>query len=301
MPPEKKLKIKKSGSGKSENFRATVREKILIKGTGIHSGGTAVLIIHPAESGSGLNFHVDGNKSNNVAVSPENVINTNQAVTLGNGQDVVQTIEHFLAALSVSGVSDADLELNGNELPIMDGSAWPFYEAIQSVGLSYFSEPMIPIELSSPLWVVERDKYLVLLPETENKITYSIDYDHPLLRNQSFSIGMNSENFAEEILHARTFGFLRDIEAMREKGLIRGASLDNAICLTEDGYMNESLRYENEFIRHKILDLLGDLYLLNRPVHGRIIASRAGHKMDVALALKISKIIGTSPPAETSG
>ena len=273
----------------TKGFRAAIREKVQIKGIGIHSGESAVLTIHPAESNTGLYFLVNKGKDT-VTVSPENVVNTVQAVTLGNGTAIVQTIEHLLAALSVSGITDAVLELNGNEVPIMDGSAWPYYEAIQTAGLTFFSDRVIPIEITTPVWVVEGDKYLVALPHTANRITYSIDYNHPLLRGQSFSIDTDSENFAAEILKARTFGFYRDVEVMKAKGLIKGASLENAVGLTEDGYLNESLRYEDECIRHKILDLVGDLYLLNRPVRGRILASRAGHKLDVELAMKISLI-----------
>ena len=270
---------------------ATIRNDVVIEGIGIHSGSSAVLTIHPESSGTGLFFFRKKNKDDIIKVHPENVKNTFQAVTLSNGSYHVQTIEHLLAALAVAGITDASIELSGDEIPIMDGSAQPYYEAVQSAGLIYFPEEVIPIKLSSPVWVVEGDKYLVALPDDEASISYSIDYDHPLLRNQTFQVLLKTDDLGAEILPARTFGFIRDLDEMKSKGLIKGASLENAVGLTEDGYLNPSLRFENECIRHKILDLIGDLYLLNRPLKARILASRAGHKLDVALALKISQMI----------
>jgi len=277
--------ITETKSGESRFEYATVQETVTLRGIGIHSGSEALLRIHPALPGSGLVFQTGGAQ---IAVSPFHVTDTRQAVTLGNGEQTVQTVEHLLAALFAAGVTDAILELNGSEVPILDGSAWPFYEAIVAAGVSHSGIAAEPIRLTHPVWVVDGEKYLIALPSDTFEITYSVDYDHPLLRGQTLSIHGKDPKFAEKILPARTFGFLKDLEALQAKGLGKGGSIENAVVLTETGYLTESLRFDNECIRHKVLDLVGDLYLLNRPVQAHIIASRAGHTLDVALTQRIA-------------
>ena len=146
---------------------------------------------------------------------------------------------------------------------------------------------MEALQLSNPVWVIENDRYVVALPSDHFKVTYTIDYPHPMLRGQTMTLGLNAENLIEDVLPARTFGFLRDVEELRKRGLIQGGSLDNAVVLTEDGYLNDDLRFEDECLRHKILDLVGDLYLLGRPLKAHIVAFRAGHSLDISLGKKI--------------
>lgn len=279
--------ISKKSSNLAVQKRATVKNTVHLKGIGIHSGTDAELFIHPAPSGSGLVFDVKGVSAGKIPVSPLNVIGTMQQVVLGKNGAKIQTVEHLLAALSIAGVSDAVLEVSGEEVPILDGSAWPYYEAIEAEGISFFNETLHPIIIKTPLWIVEGERYLVALPDDECRITYSINFDHKMLKGQGISINRNDPDFAEKILKARTFGMMKDVNAMKEKGLIKGGSLENALVLTDDGYLNESLRYKDECVRHKVLDLVGDLNLLNRPVQGHIIASKAGHKLDVALTKKM--------------
>ncbi|MCB1324666.1 MAG: UDP-3-O-[3-hydroxymyristoyl] N-acetylglucosamine deacetylase [Spirochaetales bacterium] len=266
--------------------RKTVAQIATLRGQGIHSGEQVTLRIRPAACGTGLVFISEKHRSQ-VAVSPFHVVGTTNAVTLGNREWHVQTVEHLLAALAAAGISDALLEVDAPEIPIMDGSSEPFYQAVQDAGIVEYEEQLEPIRLHTPVWVVDGEKYLVALPDDQLRVTYSIDFNHPLLKGQTISMDLGGDRLAREILPARTFGFLKDVEAMKAKGLIKGGSIENAIVLTDDGYLNESLRFEQECVRHKVLDLIGDLYLLGRPLIAHLIASRAGHALDVALGRKI--------------
>jgi UDP-3-O-[3-hydroxymyristoyl] N-acetylglucosamine deacetylase len=270
--------------GKSN--RHTVKAPVRIKGKGVHSGQESILLIEPAEAGSGLVFYPSRNQKGLIPVSPFHVIDTSNAVTLGNDSWQVQTVEHFLAACSVIGLTDARLTISSHEMPIMDGSSLPFFEAIQAAGLHELPQTVEPIELKNAVWVVDKDRYIVALPSRNFKATYSIHYDHPALSGQSLHINLSNDVFEQEIMRARTFGFLRDVEALRKKGLGLGATEENTVVLTDEGFGN-SLRYENECVRHKILDLVGDLYLMGRPLKAHIVAHKAGHSLDVNLAKRI--------------
>jgi len=266
-------------------FRATIKEQVCIKGVGLHTGLETNLYLSPAKENTGIvlrNYHT----KEEIQVNPFNVKSTVNAVTLSNGSWDVYTVEHLLCALATAGVTDVIVELDRNEIPILDGSSIEFYQAIQQAQVIESATPLEPIKILNPVWVVSQDKYIIAVPAEEFKVTYTIHYEHPDLRGRSLYISLNSEILAKEILSARTFGFLKDVEYLRSKGLIKGASLDNAVVLTDDGYVN-NLRYPDECIRHKVLDLVGDLYLLNRPIIGHIIAFRTGHSMDVALAKNI--------------
>ncbi len=273
--------------------RVSLRSELKLEGTGIHSGNKVRLKIIPAPFHTGIIFRNAHKAKEEILLSPFSVIDTLNAVTLGSGSWQVQTVEHLLAALYSARITDAIVELDSVEMPIMDGSAYPFYEAIQQTGVLSGGERIEPIHINTAIWIVQRDKFVMAIPQEKGQenlsIHYSIDYDHPLLRNQNFFIECDKEDsIAQNILPARTFGFLRDIEKMQAQNLIKGASLENAVVLTNDGYKG-SLRFQNECIRHKILDLLGDLYLLGRPLSCHLIASKAGHAIDVALAKMIWK------------
>lgn len=267
-------------------YRATIRQKAVIRGKGVHSGETSTLTVEPAPIGTGLVFRPDRADKGSIPVSPFYVTETANAVTLANEHWEVQTVEHLLAACAVLGLTDAYFGISATEIPIMDGSAEPFYEAIRAAGIEESSIPVQPLVLRSPVWVVDRDRYVVALPSSVFETTYSIHYDHPLLSGQSVHLQLNNSVFTEEIIRARTFGFLKDVEALRARGLARGASQENAVVLTDSGYEND-LRYSNECVRHKVLDLVGDLYLMNRPLVAHVIAHKAGHALDVSLAKKI--------------
>lgn len=264
--------------------RATVRGIVHIDGIGLHSGEAANLRIKPAPAGTGLVFQ-SPNHRGPIEVTPSNAVDTRQAVTLSNKNWKVQTVEHLLAALAATGVTDAILELDSQEVPILDGSSRIFVQEIQKVGVRELGAELEPIRLAQAVWVVDGDRYIVALPSDSFRVTCTIDFPHPELRGQSISMDLDSRTFLEEVVDARTFGFLTDVEALRKKGLIKGASADNAVVLTEDGYLDrEGLRFSDECIRHKVLDLVGDLYLMGRPIHAHVIAHRGGHGLDVALA-----------------
>lgn len=273
----------------SRYYRKTIKNPIKLEGKGIHSGERVHLNLLPAECGQGLVFRSiqkDSTLGSRIEVSPENVKGTVHAVTLSNGDWQIQTVEHVLAALATAGVTDLTMEVDSQEVPIMDGSAQPFYMGLMSAGIHEYAEEIEPIKIHTPVWVVEDNKYLVALPHAGLRITYNIDFPHPELRGQSISLDIDESTLAEQILPARTFGFLKEVEAMKARGLIKGASEENAVVLTETGYLND-LRYPEECVRHKVLDLIGDLYLLGRPLQGHFIASRAGHALDVALGRNI--------------
>jgi len=248
----------------------------------------------PAEAHTGLIFICNvRNKKSIIPVSLNYVVDTSNAVTLGDGFRIVQTVEHLMAALFTRGITDLIMEIDSSEIPIMDGSSRPFLEAIDSIGVTEFTDVVDPIRITTPVWVVDGDKYIVILPSETLKVTYNIHFNHPLLRGQSITMDLDEKILSSEILPARTFGFLRDVEALQARGLALGGSLDNAIVLSEDGYLNESLRFENECIRHKVLDLIGDLSIVGRPIIGHILASKAGHALDVSMGkLIMSRITG---------
>lgn len=275
--------------------RASISKPVSIQGIGVHSGKKVRLKIQPANIGTGVRFRRQKHhRYEDIILSPDAVVATTNAVSISNGKWHVQTVEHLLAAFYAIGISDAIIELDSSEIPIMDGSAEPFYKAITKAGVKHSNVPWPSLRLHAPVWVVDGDRYLIALPQDEEKqrylsVTYNISYNHPLLYQQSMCIDIHREQLAKLILPARTFAMLSDVEALKEKNLALGGSLDNAIVLNDKGYINKSLRYPDECIRHKILDLIGDLYLLGQPLEAHIIASKAGHALDVALVNKITK------------
>jgi UDP-3-O-[3-hydroxymyristoyl] N-acetylglucosamine deacetylase len=179
------------------------------------------------------------------------------------------------------------IELNSPEVPIMDGSAAPFIYLIQEAGVKTLQSPRRYLKIIRPIAISRGDKRIALYPSDHFKVTYSISYDHPLLRHQSRTLRITEESFAEEVAPARTFTFLKDVEMLRQNGLALGGSLDNAVVLGETGVLNNALRFEDEFVRHKILDAVGDLALVGYPVIGHLVAHRAGHPLHTEFAAKI--------------
>ena len=197
----------------------------------------------------------------------------------------VETVEHLLAALTALGIDNVIVELNSPEVPIMDGSAAPFvYLILNEAGVKKLTAPRRYLKVLRPISLTQGDKRIALYPSDHFKVTYSISFDHPLLRHQSRTMRITDETFVEEIAPARTFGFLKEVEMLRQRGLALGGSLDNAIVLGETGVLNNALRFEDEFVRHKILDVIGDLSLVGHPVIGHLVAHRGGHALHTAFA-----------------
>jgi UDP-3-O-[3-hydroxymyristoyl] N-acetylglucosamine deacetylase len=198
----------------------------------------------------------------------------------------VETVEHLLAALVSLGVDNVIVELNHPEVPIMDGSAAPFIYLIHEAGLKRLAAPKQFLKVVRPIALSRGDKRIALYPSDHFKVTYSISFDHPMLRHQTRTMEITEESFIEEIAPARTFGFLKEVEMLRQNGLALGGSLENAIVLGETGALN-ALRFEDEFVRHKILDVIGDMALVGYPIIGHLVAHRGGHALHTAFAAKI--------------
>ena len=208
------------------------------------------------------------------------------ATVLGRNGATVETVEHLLAALVSVGIDNLIVELNHNEVPIMDGSSAPFLYLVQEAGIKRLSAPRRYLKILRPVQIATGDKRIAIYPSDHFKVSYTISFDHPLLRHQSRTERITEQSFAESIAPARTFGFLKEVEMLRQNGLALGGSLENAIVIGDAGVLN-ALRFEDEFVRHKILDVIGDLALVGHPIVGHVVAHRAGHALHTALASRL--------------
>ena len=269
----------------------TLKDEIEFSGIGLHTGRPVNVRITPSGADTGIRFfRKDLPGSPCIKAVSANVISTSYATTIGVKGASVSTIEHLMAAFYGMGVDNAIVELDGPEVPIMDGSAVDFIGMIESSGLMPLPALRQYLVIKKPIRVSEDDKYIFLLPpdDMEFTIDYSIDFAHPFLTKQSFSRLFSQDVFRKELGSARTFGFLKDVEALRANGLARGGSLENAIVISDTEILNEGgLRYPDEFVRHKVLDMMGDIALVGAPVIGQLIAYRSGHSLNHKLAQKV--------------
>jgi UDP-3-O-[3-hydroxymyristoyl] N-acetylglucosamine deacetylase len=265
----------------------TLRREISCVGIGLHSGNRVTLSLKPAAADSGIRFRRTDLGDREVPATVSHLAGIQLATGLARNEVSVETVEHLLAALVSMSIDNVLIELNSPEVPIMDGSAAPFIYLIQEAGVKALKSPRKYIKIVKPIAMSRGDKRIALYPSDHFKVTYSISYDHPLLRRQSRTIRITEESFIEEVAPARTFTFLKDVEMLRQNGLALGGSLDNAIVLGETGILNNVLRFEDEFVRHKILDAVGDLALVGRPVIGHLVAHRAGHALHTEFAARI--------------
>ena len=257
--------------------KSTIQKEIQLSGIGIHSGKKVDLLLRPSSSGEIIFRRTDLNNLE-LRLDPK-IIETRSSTCLASKGCKIQTLEHFLAVLFMFGIDSLIVEINGDEIPIMDGSASPFVQAILEAGIKLLSEKKKNIKILKPFIIKEKDAAVSFYPDSEFKITYSIEYDHPSIQKQEMSMSVNLKKFVTEIAPARTFGFLKDVPALRDQGLALGGSLENAVVLDENGVISGSLRYPDEFVRHKILDLIGDLSLLGSPLIGHFEAHKAGHML----------------------
>ena len=257
------------------------------QGVGLHSGAPVRLRIVPAAAGAGIVFRRVDLDGFEIEATGRNVAKVSYATSLMKKGVLISTTEHLLSAFIGMGVDNAIVEIDNLELPILDGSAQPFVEMIVRAGLRKQRRRRSYIRIVKPIELREGDKFIGVYPYDGYSVSYAINFPHPLIGRERFEVELSNGNFLREIAPARTFGFLRDRDAMLNMGLIRGASEQNAIVLTDDGIKNGPLRYDDEFVRHKVLDLIGDLALLGRRLLGRIVADRAGHAMHTALVSKI--------------
>ena len=254
---------------------------------GLHSGAPVHLRILPAPAGCGLVFRRSDLDNFEVEAIGRNVARVSYATSLMKKGVLISTTEHLLSALIGVGIDNAILELDNLELPILDGSALPFVEMIQRAGIRKQRRARSYMRIKRELELREGNKFIGIYPANSYSVSYNIDFPHPLIGKETFRVELSNGNFLRQIAPARTFGFLHEADAMRQQGLIRGASTENAIVLTRDGVMNPPLRYTDEFVRHKVLDLIGDLALVGRQILGSIVADRAGHAMHTALVSRL--------------
>ena len=271
--------------------RKTLKKTITRSGISIHNGKICSLTCRPSYYNKGIIFYnvaKDPYKLYPIPLSVFAVASTNNSTSLGI-KNTINTVEHLLSALSMFYISDLIVEVDGDEIPILDGSAYSFVEMIKEAGIEELEEEQEILKITYPIWIVSDDKYIIAMPSSKFSITYSIDFSSKsqLLPYQVVYLTLDTDTYIKEISRARTFGFLEDIEHLKNNNLALGGSLDNALIFTKEGILNKETRYQNEAIRHKILDLIGDLYLLGRPIEGHIIAHKAGHNLDVSFAKKI--------------
>ena len=267
----------------------TIRDETSCTGIGLHSGHPVNLTIKPAPPDTGITFiRVDVPSRPSVRAAFEHVVDTRLSTTLGYNGFRVSTVEHLMAAFFGLGIDNARVELDGPEVPIMDGSAAPFIFLLRSAGIREQKSPKRFVVIKRPLELRENGRSVRITPSKELKISYAIDFNHPLLRDQTFELRFSGKDFVKEISRARTFGFLRDIQTLRENGLALGGSLDNAIVIDDFRILNEDgLRYKDEFVRHKILDFIGDLAILGCPVIGHFVVKKSGHALNHQLLKKL--------------
>ncbi|MGN8160319.1 UDP-3-O-acyl-N-acetylglucosamine deacetylase [Salinisphaera sp. RV14] len=263
----------------------TLRNPIRATGVGLHTGRKVYMTLRPAEANQGIVFRrSDLDPAVDVTASAFAVGDTTLATTLVNGDGVrIKTVEHLLSAMAGLGIDNAIVELSADELPIMDGSAGPFVFLIQSAGIQELDAAKRFIRVKRPVEVTDGDKWARFDPFDGFKVSFAIDFDHPAFaeETQSATVDFSTTSFVREVSRARTFGFMRDIEYLRSNNLARGGSMDNAVVLDDYRVLNaDGLRYDNEFVRHKILDAIGDLYLLGRGLIGSYSGYKSGHGLN---------------------
>ncbi len=274
--------------------RRTIAKDVNFKGIGLHKGEEISLKLVKASSGTGIVFkRVDLEEGKNeIKLCLENTFDLVRGTNIKNEYDAkIHTIEHFLSALYIFDITDLYVEINGNELPIGDGSAAPFVALLEEAGVEELEDTIEEIVIKEPLYISVGDKHLVGLPYDGYKITYSIRFEHTFLKSQLLELELTKEAYKKEIAPARTFGFDYEVEYLKANNLALGGSLENAIVIKKDGVLNPGgLRFDDEFVRHKILDIVGDLKVLNKPIKGHIIAVKAGHALDIEFAYKLNKL-----------
>ena len=269
------------------NAQRTLRRPISCTGIGLHSGNKVTLSLRPAPADFGIRFRRSDLGGIEIPATVQNLAGINYATGLSRDTGSVDTVEHLLAALVSLGIDNVIVELNHPEVPIMDGSSAPWVYLINEAGVKRLAAPRRYLKVLRPIALTRGDKRIAIYPSEHFKVTYSIAFDHPLLRHQSRTMRITEEVFIDHIAPARTFGFLKEVEMLRQQGLALGGSLENAIVIGDTGVLNNALRFDDEFVRHKILDVIGDLALLGHPVIGHVVAHRGGHALHTAFAARM--------------
>jgi UDP-3-O-[3-hydroxymyristoyl] N-acetylglucosamine deacetylase len=262
----------------------TVAKPVSCTGVGVHSGKTVTLTIRPAPLNHGIKFvRTDLPDRPDITAHFNSVVDTSLATVIGYNGLIVSTIEHVMATFAGLSIDNAIVELDAYEVPIMDGSAGPFASLIRRAGIKEQGGPRCFFVVKAPIKIEDKEKSVAIYPDSTFRITYTIAFEHPLIQKQTYSLEVSDEEFEHEISRARTFGFLHEVEYLKQYGFARGGSLDNVVVLTPDNILNtDGLRYQDEFVRHKILDCLGDFSLLGLPVLGHLVVHKSGHAFNHA-------------------
>jgi UDP-3-O-acyl N-acetylglucosamine deacetylase len=267
----------------------TVRRPVSFEGIGLHSGEAVKMTVSPAAADTGILFRAgDGTL---IPANADHVVDSNSATTVGAFGVRVRTIEHLMAAAAALGIDNLMVDVDGSEVPAADGSARPFVDLLRSAGRVSLGSARRPIAIAEPIRVGSESRWLEVLPADSLRISYTLDNSHPIIGLQAGTFEISEEVFCDELAAARTYGFLRDVPAMRQNGLARGGSLENAIVVGKRSVLNDGLRFPDEFVRHKILDLVGDLFLLGRPLRAHVVARNAGHALNYQLVGAIQKAL----------
>ena len=269
------------------SLQQTLRRTVNCAGIGLHSGKKVTLSLVPAPVGHGIRFRRVDLGGIEIPAHVAHLSGLQQLqTTLVNDNASVETIEHLLSALRGLGIDNVRIDLNHREVPIMDGSAAPWVYLIQDAGVKVQNAPRKTLQVLRQMQYQHGDKRIALYPFDGFKVSYTITFDHPMLKNQQKTMELDEQMFVDEVAPARTFGFLKEVEMLRQRGLALGGSLENAVVLGETGVLNP-LRFEDEFVRHKILDVVGDLSLVGHAIQGHLVVHRGGHALHTAFAQEV--------------
>ncbi|MFO7964180.1 MAG: UDP-3-O-acyl-N-acetylglucosamine deacetylase [Desulfobacterales bacterium] len=260
-------------------MQRTLAGSVKCAGVGLHSGKTVHMTIRPAPENHGITFkRIDLPDVPGIKALFKMVVDTSLATVIGSDGAIVSTIEHLMAGFAGMGIDNAIVELDAHEVPVMDGSAGPFARLIGKAGTCIQKAPRYGFIINEPIEISKDGKFVGVYPSNRFKISCTIDFAHPVIQKQSYSVTVCEKSFANEVCNARTFGFLHELELMKAHGLAQGGSLENAVVLDENSVLNEEgLRFADEFVRHKILDCIGDFSLLGIPLLGHVVAEKSGH------------------------
>ncbi len=278
-----------------DGAQKTLRERVILSGIGVHSGKPVTMVIGPAEADAGILFSrtdVAGRNGVDIAAVCSAVASTRRCTVLGDPNGIyVATVEHLLAALAALGVDNALIEIDGPEVPVMDGSAAAFVDAIDSAGLMVQSARRQFIKVVKPVRVEMGDAFAEFRPGERRRIEIEIDYPCRVIGRQTFAVDLTAHSFRHDIARARTFGYMKDVERLWRAGLALGSSLENSVVIGEDAVVNpEGLRWSDEFVRHKVLDVIGDLALAGAPIIGTYRSYKGGHRLNAqALSTLLSR------------
>ncbi len=270
-------------------YQTTIKKSVELVGIGLHKGSPVKLRLEPLESNSGIIFYrSDVNVS--IPLKPENVVDTKMATVIGKGSSVISTIEHLLSAVYAYGIDNLRVIVDADEVPVMDGSSASFCMLLDEAGIQELNLPKKVMRIKKEIEVVEGDKYVKLSPSSDLKYDFTIKFPHPVIQKQDFVLKFTKESYKNEISRARTFGFLHEVQYLRSKGLALGGSLENAIVLDDKKILNpEGLRFTDEFVRHKILDAIGDMSLIGMNFIGNYEALAGSHDLNHKLTLELLK------------